>query len=239
MSMKILNICLTVLITGACALSAHAQKQLKYVPQALKGAKAVPYAKIIVQGKVVMPLAQPQVAAILERQVVAKVTREERISRLKTNLRQLEEYVRTHDNKLPPLCMSNFKESLLGQIYQDIIPLPYNGVTEPLAKRYNQLANLANIQISEEKHILEKQILRELRAQEQADEERAWQQVLLQDEAWKAQPEEVADPAENAAKAAALSEEHLVFPGTVTDEYIDELLRFYNKLDPFGTGTVQ
>ena len=238
MSMKIRNICLTVLITGACALSAHAQK-LRYVPQALKGAKAVPYAKIIVQGKVVMPLAQPQVAAILERQVVAKVTREERISRLKTNLRQLEEYVRTHDNKLPPLCMSNFKESLLGQIYQDIIPLPYNGVTEPLAKRYNQLANLANIQISEEKHILEKQILRELRAQEQEAEKRAWRQVRLQDAAWKAQPEEMADPVENAEKAATLVEQQLTTPQTITDDYINQLLNFYNKLDPYGTGTIQ
>ena len=92
----------------------------------------------------------------------------------------------------------------------------------------------------EEQQLQEEQFILELRAQEQAAEQRAWEQVLLQDAAWKAQPEEMADPTENAKAAARLVEEQIAFPGTVpTDDYIDQLLQFYNKLDPYGTGTIQ
>lgn len=49
-----------------------------------------------------------------------------------------------------------------------------------------------------------------------------------------------ADPVINASKAATLVEGQVAFPGNVaTDEYIDQLMRFYNHLDPFGTGNIQ
>lgn len=116
----------------------------------------------------------------------------------------------------------------------------------PLARRYNLLIikdewvrNQKKKQIQKQKQQREEQLVHELRAQEQAAEERAWHQVLLQDKAWKAQPEEMADPAENAKAAARLVEEQIVTPQTITDDYINQLLQFYNKLDPYGTGTIQ
>lgn len=92
----------------------------------------------------------------------------------------------------------------------------------------------------EERQRQEEQFFRELRAQELAAEQRAWRQVLLQDKAWQAQPEEtLAAPVENAEKAATLVEQQLTTPQTITDDYIDQLLQFYNKLDPTGTGIIQ
>ena len=85
----------------------------------------------------------------------------------------------------------------------------------------------------------EEQFIQQLHDQEQAAEQRAWRTVLLQDAAWKAQPEEIIDPAENAEKAAALGEQQLSVPSTITDDYVEQLLNFYNKLDPMGTGTIQ
>ena len=369
MSMKILNICLTVLITGACALSAHAQKQLRYLPQAVKAVPRVPYAvsprlSPVVRAQFAMPTVRPQavlsvhpnVSAAVERAVAAKVTVQERLARLEKNLKALEEYARTHDNKLPPAHIDTEDSNLRLQVIKDInslkrtafgnhplfqrykqlvaaesmqptvqerlarleqnlnqleeyahahdnkLPQTYSGSLRqqvlndiaflkgrnhlapdfPLFERYNQLLEKHNQQIAkeqenvrteqrerrrqdalvraeqeqqvalaraeqreqdklarEEQQQREEQLIQELRAQEQAAEQRAWEQVLLQDATWKAQPEEMADPAENAKAAARLVEEQIVTPQTITDDYINQLLQFYNKLDPMGTGTIQ
>ncbi len=396
MSMKIRNICLTVLITGACALSAHAQKQLKYVPQALKGAKAVPYVvkpQFSVRAQFVVPVVRPQgvvvrpnVSATVERQVAAKVTVQERLARLEKNLKALEEYARTHGNslpttighdefavarrkaftdiivlkkfnivptdhplfqrynqlleaekalqptpqervsrleanlalleeyvlvhknQLPPANVDTEEANVRKQVIADISVLKREQIlpkTHPLFQRYNQLIEVSEQQLKaekqqqrlrydeqrqkailaraeqqeqeklaraqqreqerqaraeqelreqqaraqqreqdklarEERQRQEEQFFRELRAQELAAEQRAWRQVLLQDKAWQAQPEEtLAAPVENAEKAATLVEQQLTTPQTITDDYIDQLLQFYNKLDPMGTGTIQ
>ncbi len=394
-------------MTGACALSAHAQKQLKYVPQAMKSVKAVPYvvnprispavrtgfAMPVVRPQAVptvrpniAPVTSPNVSAAVERQVAKKAevqeriarlesnlslleeyarthgnrlplsragtaesklraqvigdivvlkkgqllpeghslfrrynqlleaeqalqpTPQDRIERLETNLNKLEEYARTHDNRLPLSRAGTAESTLRDQVIGDIVVLKRGQVLpegHPLFQRYNQLLEIDKQQCEkeaqqrkilydeqrqqkqlarkeqerqgklvraeqreqeklareeqerqeklvraeqreheklarEEQQQQEEQFIRELRAQEQATEERAWQEVLLQDQAWKAQAEEtLADPAENADKAATLVEQQFFTPTDVTDDYINQLLRFYNKLDPMGTGTIQ
>ncbi len=72
--MKVYKLALTVLLSGACALSAHAQKQLKYVPQALKGTKTIPYVvnpKLppTVRANFAMPVVRPNISTAVERQV--------------------------------------------------------------------------------------------------------------------------------------------------------------------------
>ena len=313
MSMKILNICLTVLITGACALSAHAGKQLKYVPQALKGAKAVPYVvkpqlSPVMRAQFAMPTVRPNLSAAVERQVAAQVTVEERIKRLETNLKKLEEYARTHDNRIPSISHSSTESSgLRKQIINDLVFLKRDdvlGKNHPLCQRYNQLVETDKQQQEQEKlafaeqriarletniawleeyarthnnelpqsgdvnfHVIlqvfqdfgskygkdvrpflqrynqlvetrRKQIRKEEREKEIQQEQQKWDQLLQQDAAWKAQPEEIIDPAENADKAAALGEQQLSVPSTITDDYVEQLLNFYNKLDPLGTGTI-
>ena len=162
---------------------------------------------------------------------------QERLVNLEKNLTRLEEYIHTHNNKLPPY--ESYNGSLLSEVEEDIWFLKGNNVEIDLFRqRYNQLRKLDRLDQSEEQEF-EKQLIKQLQAQEQAAQERALKQVLLQDQAWQAQPEEIIDPAENADKAAAMGEEQIAFPGTVTtDEYINQLLRFYDKLDPFGTGTI-
>ncbi len=197
MSMKTCKLLPIVLLVGACTLSAHAQK-LKYMPEAIKGVKAVPY---VVEPKLpttvrtglsvpvvrpqATPTARPNVATAVERAVAAQLSHTE----------------------------------------------------PPLQEKGAAQARQANAQQQE----LDEQFMQQLSDQEQAAQERAWKQVLLQDKAWKAQPEDIVpDPAKNAEKAAALGEKQITFPGTVTtDDYVEQLLNFYNKLDPLGTGTIQ
>ena len=331
--MKILKLLIAVLITGACAVSTHAQK-LRYVPQAIKGAKAVPYVvkpelPTTVRTGFAMPVVRPNVAVAVERQVAAKVTVEERASRLEANLKKLEEYARTHNNRLPGRFSSIEDRALKRQVGIDMTTLRRNPVYEnlflrrylelyemdykqadrergffpapqklfviiekelkqleeishanggiipdnfkhdvcvnvhnlifymkgwgfmsenhPFVQRYNRLIEKEEWVRKQEKERAqakkqqrEEQFIQEFRAQEMEQERRAWKQVLVQDKAWKAQPEEMADPTENATAAARLVEEQIAFPGTVpTDDYIDQLLQFYNKLDPYGTGTIQ
>ena len=47
------------------------------------------------------------------------------------------------------------------------------------------------------------------------------------------------EPRTDAAKAAKLAEQYLAEPNMVTDDYIDDLIRFYNQIDPFETGFIQ
>lgn len=371
--MKTCKLLPIVLLVGACTLSAHAQK-LRYVPEVMKGAKAVPYVvkpklPTTVRTGFAMPVVRPQVvvavrpnvsaqiAPAVERAVATKVTVQERLARLERNLNALEEYARTHDNKLPPAHIDTEDSNLRLQVIKDInslkrtafgnhplfqrykqlvaaesmqptvqerlarleqnlnqleeyahahdnkLPQTYSGSLRqqvlndiaflkgrnhlapdfPLFERYNQLLEKHNQQIAKEQEnvraeqreqkrqdalvraeqerqvalaraeqreqerqanaqqqLREEQFIQELRAQEQAAEERAWKEVLLQDKAWKAQPKEIANPVKNAEKAAKLGEKQIAFPGNVTtDDYVEQLLNFYNKLDPLGTGTIQ
>ena len=78
-SMKVYKLALAILLSGACALSAHAQKQLKYVPQALKGTKTIPYVvnpKLppTVRANFAMPVVRPNISTVVERQVVQAQT---------------------------------------------------------------------------------------------------------------------------------------------------------------------
>ncbi len=311
--MKTSKLLLLIFVFTLCAPAAFAQKQLKYVPQALKGAKAAPYVlnpKIssVARTNFTVPVTRPNVAAAVERQVAKKVAVEELIKRLEANLKKLEEYARAHNNKLPSISRRGATESLRKQIISDLVFLKRSevlGKKHPLCKRYNQLVetdkqqreqeelaltkqhlailetNLAwleeyarthnnklprvgsvnypvvlqvhqnvvsnyrtNIRPFRRRYIKlieaeKKQIRKEIREGQIQREQQEWEQILQQDKAWKAQPEEMADPTENAEKAATLVEQQLTTPQTITDDYINQLLRFYNKLDPLGTGTIQ
>ena len=312
-SMKTSKLLLLIFVLTFCAPAVFAQKQLKYVPQALKGAKVAPYAlkattPSAVRTGLSVPVTRPHVAAAVERQVAKKIAVEERIARLKANLKKLEEYARAHNNKLPSASRSA-TESLRKQIISDLVFLKRSevlGKNHPLCKRYNQLVETDKQQREQEElaltqqhlAILEtnlawleeyarthnnklprvgsanypvvlqvhqnvasnyrttirpfrrryiklieaenKQIRKEIREGQIQREQQEWEQILQQDRAWKVQPEEIADPADNAVKAAALGEKQIAFPGEVpTEDYINQLLRFYNELDPLGTGAIQ
>ncbi len=343
--MKILKLLIAVLITGACAVSTHAQK-LRYVPQAIKGAKAVPYVvkpelPTTVRTGFAMPVVRPNVAVAVERQVAKKLIVEERIARLRINLNKLEEYARTHNKPLGNVreqiiddlaylkrgrCWGNpedyraFCEAFYEDFYHryaefignrkriremdrqiDLVEVLQNRIESAethltkleeyvrthnnklptvnddiearnlrlaasndirtlrnyykfmpqvrekisLFRRYEQL--FGNDKQQKAQKITKNAVTTDARTTEErvildedeAAQERAWHQVLLQDKAWKAQPEEIIDPAENAEKAATLVEQQLTTPQTITDDYINQLLQFYNKLDPMGTGSIQ
>lgn len=79
--MRVFKIVAIVLITGVCAASAHAQKQLKYLPQAARKTKAIPYAvnpklPLCAQLKMAVPVVRPTrivPAPAVERAVTAQV----------------------------------------------------------------------------------------------------------------------------------------------------------------------
>lgn len=278
--MKTSKLGLLIFVVSLCAPAAFAQtaKGLKYVPQAVKGVKAVPY---VVSPKVspalrtnlAMPVVRPNVAAqvapAVERAVAAKVTVQERLARLERNLNVLEEYARTHGNYLPPA------ENLRKEVNGDIVLLRRNYSlvnVEPFVERYENLKSsyLQQLQadyerlahpyrrpivvkdfrqrfIEQEQQKRQEQFVEEFRAQEQREILRQEKELLRQEKAWAnliaeeqqyTEAEEATDA--NASTVATKAEDNLPLEGdVVTDEYVDQLLRFYNKLDPLGTGTIQ
>lgn len=358
--MKLFKLVFTVLITVVCAGGAHAQKQLKCLSEAVTS-RPVIRMPLNVRAGVTLPACPPLTAAgqeaqrqaaramlgtsaAVERQVVAQVGEQKIIARLENNLNKLEEYVRTHNNRLPDLGADgediehqvrmdigslrrrglrdnplidryirligedeqqmkkiqqgilnqriqvrferleknltrleeyasthnnklppyeNYGSSLQGQVGWDIWFLRKHNVEIDLFRqRYNQLIEADRQQYEQEKLAREEQqwqeaklqrqqeyednrrmeqLMHEFRAQEQAAKERAWKQVLLQDKAWKNEMKEETslDTDAEASKAAALAKRKMKEPKTITKHYIENLLRFYNKLDPMGTGTVQ
>ena len=346
-------------VVSVCAPAAFAQtvRGLKYVPQAVKGAKSVPYVvnpslSPTLRTNLAVPVVRPNVAAqiapAVERAVAAKVTVQERLARLEKNLNALEEYARTHDNRLPQMYQGMEGFNLREQIIRDITSLKREGVRNhrlfkqysqlieankfqptldertkrldsnlkfleeyarthnnrlpdfyselmrqvrkdiaslklrrlfkhPLMKRYNQLVEAerqqswqdqenyrqrklqAKLQQQQKQALKEQQqasvergsrlnqLIREFRLQEMQAEvlqrrafrqqEKAWAE-LVAEEQQRTEAEEVTDA--NAATVAAKAESNVPLKGnTVTDDYVEQLLNFYNKLDPWGTGTIQ
>ena len=195
-----------------------------------------------------------QTATVLSRQIL-----QERTSRLKANLERLEEFARTHNHKLPQMYPGSAWSDLRSQVIGDIAYLRIRGLKEdPLVVRYEGLLDMDKQQRKLEQHQIfvqrsqqRRQLAREVRQQEMSAMLREEQEALLRERAWEeeqvrkqqqAQAEikidEITDA--NAAAVATMVEGSVLLEGnTVTDEYIDELLRFYNKLDPLGTGEIQ
>ena len=201
-------------------------------------------------------------------------TLDERTKRLDNNLKLLEEYARTHNNRLP-----DFYSELMRQVRKDIASLTLRRLFKhPLMKRYNQLVEAerqqswqdqenyrqrklqAELQQQQQKQALkeqqqasveqqkrQEQFIQEFRAQEQREILRQEKEFLQQEKAWadliaeeqqRTEAEEVTDA--NAAMVATKAEGKLSLEGNVTtDDYVEQLLNFYNKLDPLGTGTIQ
>lgn len=231
--MKLFKLLVAVLITGACAVCVHAQKQLKYVPQAVKGAKAVAYAvkpKIspALRPNLAVPVVRPHatvnVTSALERAVEVKLKEQERIARLETNfnelkdaerlqgrierlkknLTQLEEYVRENNNKLPKTNDGTSAGKLRWDVLVDIRCLKQNEMKFPVRENTSLF-----------------------RRYEQLVEENKEQKTKEKTDV-------------TAVTVARLAEDRVPLEGNVvTDDYVEQLLNFYNKLDPFGTGTIR
>ena len=149
--MKTSKLFLLIFVLTLCAPATFAQNQLKYVRQAVKGAKAAPYAlnpalPSVVRTGLAVPVTRPNVSVAVERQVAAKVTVEERAARLEANLKKLEEYARTHNNRLPETFPRAEGSNFRRQVISDINFLKKRGVlTEghPLVQRYARLVEVA------------------------------------------------------------------------------------------------
>ncbi len=152
-SMKISKLGLLIFVVSICAPAAFAQmaRGLKYVPQAVKGAKAVPYVvspklSPALRTNLAVPVVRPNVAAqvapAVERAVAAKVTVQEIVARLETNLNKLEEYAKAHNNKLPLLNPRAEGYALRRQFLSDMQILRNKKIfddSHPLSRRYKQL----------------------------------------------------------------------------------------------------
>ncbi len=282
-SMKISKLLLLVCVVSVCVPAAFAQtaRGLKYVPQAVKGAKAVPYVvkpnlSPVLRTNLAVPVARPNVATkvapAVERAVAKKITIQNRIARLEknfdllkeckdykklrwlrreqiiddlaylvrndainyaplyqrylklsqnfnieqqiyrvaatqyrielveTHLAKLEEYVRTHNNKLPTAEDGKEARKIRWEVSHNIAVL----------KRYYDL-------------------MPEVR--ENTSLFRRYEQLL---EGNKQQREKERADA-NAATVATQAESNVPLKGNVvTDDYVEQLLNFYNKINPFG-----
>lgn len=214
--MKTFKILSVVLITGTCAVGAHAQKQFKYLPQALKETPQVSY---VLKSPLPSPV-QTNISAAVNRAVATRLASTAVVPKTvvpQTNRGVHAGYslpvgntfvpIRTPDewldiielwvqtNKRWPSASAEGEEEMYQGAYRAI---------------YHHPKDPASLQLKELKEKME----------EREDQTQA-------------------DPVLNASKAAALVEEQVASPETVTEDYINYLLRFYNHLDPFGTGNIQ
>ena len=210
----------------------------------------------------------PGATPALERAVTAQVLAQENltpqkrskqqlyISRLEGDLDLLEEFTHTHHNWLPHL--GHKKYHLRQSVIDNIVYLKkYCGVyNHPLFERYEQLIQKEAQQFKQERyeqrqqerlqaaeqHLQEAQLAREIREQEEAYQQRMWEEMLLQEKAWKAELAEdrqriqaIAKAEENAFKAARMAEKRLFFDEeATTEDFVIKLLNFYNQISPTG-----
>lgn len=269
--MKLFKLLVVVLITSACAFSAHAQKQLKYVPQTLKAAKGVyaanPHLSSLTRGNFAKGIASTKVSWAVERAVSAQVVTQTEVSPVLfgRDFRRLpQEWLRI----IEPWVIKNKRwpsSNIEGEkaLYYGASGVIRNHPKDPASIRLQELRKQWKKERADQTtpqewfRILEMWVM----------EHKRWPSVGIEEE--KAmyhgansaiynypenpasirlkklknqikETEKAVDVNADAMKAAALGEKQLAFPGTVTtDEYVGQLLRFYNQLDPFGTGTIR
>ena len=177
------------------------------------------------------------------------------VEQLAQDLDLLETFVREHNGKLPDTFTSG--SILRRKITRTIADLKKRNLADhPLIQRYHQLRNMYERQHQENRakqKILEKQKLNQLeediRQQNQEYKQQKQEEFSEQEKAWR---EEVAEWEErekaqekfdkitdrNAAQAAQRAETILFLEQEEpTEEFIEKLLRFYNKADPFEDNT--
>ena len=206
--MKTLKLLSIALITGTCAVGAHAQKQYKYLPQALKETPKVSYIL-----KSSLPYsARTNISAAVNRSVAAHMLAQTVVPPTTAAHQPVTETafvpVRTPDEWLDIIEPWVLKNKRWPSANVEAEEEMYQGASRAI---YSHPKDPASLQLKELKEKIE----------EQEDQTQA-------------------DPVLNAGKAATLVEQQIAFPGNVTtDEYINQVLRFYNYLDPFGTGSIQ
>ena len=148
--MLVISVC-GILVPAA---QAQAPRGLKYVPQAVKSTKAIPYAvnpklPLTAQLRIATPVLRPGGASLeMERALAAAIAaRQEQqtriLARLETQLPELEQWAKKHHDRLPTVYswMPNTPEEILmDQVLKDVKSLRNLGVEEhPLLDRYNVL----------------------------------------------------------------------------------------------------